>query len=45
MYQYMTDSHIDTYIMDNYDILHTQSKDDVVNDIIWILKEKKVINI
>lgn len=35
---------LDGYIIPNYDILHTQSKDYIVNDIIEYMKECGVIN-
>jgi len=34
---------LDNYIIKNYDALHTQGKDYIVNDIIELMKEKGVL--
>lgn len=44
MYKILKKSHIlDEYIFPNYEILHTQSKEYIVNDILEVMKEKGAI--
>lgn len=46
VYKALTDKSniLDSYIIPEYDVLHTQSKDYIVDDIISLMKERGLLN-